>query len=177
MSHFNLAWFKEYKWLEYSIEKNVAYCLYCYLFKSDFGNQAGGNSFVTEGFSNWKKKERIEIHVRAHNSAHNQARQKCEALLNHTQSIITFFDKQSDQQKMLYRTRLTASVDCVHFLQQQGLAFCWSSWLILTLMEGQVDGSVVNVAIVTFTEREEQMDVKIAFLHGDFVTLRELINW
>jgi hypothetical protein len=117
MRRFNPAWFKEYKWLEYSIEKDAAYCLYCYLFKPDFGNQAGGDSFVTEGFSNWKEKERIEVHVGAHNSAHNQARQRCEALLNHTQSIITFFDKQSDQQKMLYKTRLNASVDCVRFLQ------------------------------------------------------------
>jgi hypothetical protein len=43
-------------------------------------------------------------------------------LLNHKQSIITFFDKQSDQQKRDFRTRLNASVDCIRFLQQQGLA-------------------------------------------------------
>jgi hypothetical protein len=118
MRRFNPAWFKEYKWLEYSILKDAAYCLYCYLFKLDIGKQVGGDSFVTEGFSNWKKKEKIEGHVGAHNSAHNQARRKCEALLNHKQSIITFFDKQSDQQKIVYKTRLNASVDCVRFLQQ-----------------------------------------------------------
>ena len=110
MRRFNSAWFKQYKWLEYSIEKDDAYCLYCYLFKLDFGNQLKGDLFVTEEFSNWKKKERIEVHIGAHNSVHNQARQKCEALLNHTQSIITFFDKKSDQQKMLYRTCLNASI-------------------------------------------------------------------
>jgi len=44
-------------------------------------------------------------------------------LLNQKQSIITFFDKQSDQQKMKYRTRLNASVDCIRILHQQGLAF------------------------------------------------------
>jgi hypothetical protein len=123
MRRFNPAWFKEYKWLEYNILKDAAYCLYCYLFKSDIGKQAGGDSFVTEGFSNWKKKKKIEGHVGAHNTAHNQARRKCEALLNHKQSIITFFDKQSDQQKIVYKTCLNASVDCVRFLQQQGLAF------------------------------------------------------
>ena len=42
MCRFNLAWFKEYKWLEYSIEKDAAYYLYCYLFKPNFGNQAEG---------------------------------------------------------------------------------------------------------------------------------------
>jgi hypothetical protein len=62
--------------------------------------------------------------VGAHNSTHNQARQRCEVLLNQKQSIIPFLDKQSNQQKMDYRTRLNASIDCIRFLQQQGLAFC-----------------------------------------------------
>ena len=63
MRRFNSAWFQEYKWLEYSILKDDAYCLYCYLFKLDIGKQARGDSFVTEGFSNGKKKEKIEGHV------------------------------------------------------------------------------------------------------------------
>jgi hypothetical protein len=45
-------------------------------------------------------------------------------LLNHKQSIIIFFDKQSYQQKIVYKIRFNASVDCIRFLQQQGLAFC-----------------------------------------------------
>jgi hypothetical protein len=45
-------------------------------------------------------------------------------LLNQKQSIITFFDKQLEKQKREYRIRLNASIDCIHFLQQQGLAFC-----------------------------------------------------
>jgi hypothetical protein len=50
------------------------YYLYCYLFKPDVGKEPGGDSFVTEEFSNWKKKEKIEGHVGVHNSAHNQTR-------------------------------------------------------------------------------------------------------
>jgi ABC-type phosphate transport system ATPase subunit len=61
--------------------------------------------------------------VGAHNNAHNQAQRRCEALLNQKQNIIKFFDKQSDQHKSDYRTHLNALVDCIHFLQQQGLAF------------------------------------------------------
>jgi hypothetical protein len=80
MRYFNPAWFNEYKWLEYNIKKDTAYCLYCYLFKSDFENQVRGDLFVIEEFSNWKKKEMIEVHVDAHNNTHNQARQECEAL-------------------------------------------------------------------------------------------------
>jgi len=50
---FNPAWFKEYSdWLEYNILIDVVYCLFCYLFKPDTGNQARGGSFVTEGLKN-----------------------------------------------------------------------------------------------------------------------------
>jgi hypothetical protein len=53
---FNTKWFKKYyDWLEYNILKDVAYCLFCYLFRPKTENQVRGNLFVTEGFKNWKK--------------------------------------------------------------------------------------------------------------------------
>ncbi|KAL4605598.1 hypothetical protein ACB092_09G041100 [Castanea dentata] len=88
---FNPVWFKDYpSWLEYSITKDAAYCLFCYLLRPDIGDQGGGDSFVTEGFRNWKKKEKLQNHVGDHNSAHNIAQRK---------------------------------LDCICFLQRQGLAF------------------------------------------------------
>ena len=95
----------------------------CYLFKPDIGEQAGGDSFVSEGFSNWKKKERFNIHVGGPFSAHNQAWRKCEVLLNQKQHIETILSKQSNQVRSEYRIRLNASVDCVRFLLRQGIAF------------------------------------------------------
>ncbi|KAL4032738.1 hypothetical protein IC575_005820 [Cucumis melo] len=89
---FNPIWFTEYpNWLEYSISKDAVYCLCCYLFKSEVGEQSGRDHFVSEGFSNWKKKEKLQTHVGGPNSAHNQAWGKCEALLNQKQQIATFF--------------------------------------------------------------------------------------
>ncbi|XP_057471022.1 uncharacterized protein LOC130759834 [Actinidia eriantha] len=121
---FNQAWYNEFpNWLEYSKAKDAAFCLCCYLFKPDIGDQAGGESFVGEGFSNWKKKEKLQVHVEGPNSAHNQAWSKCQNLLNQKQHIQTVFVKQSDQARMEYRTRLNASIDCVRFLLRQGLAF------------------------------------------------------
>ena len=45
-------------------------------------------------------------------------------MLNHRQSIQTIINKQLDVEKREYRTRLNALVDCICFLQRQGLAFC-----------------------------------------------------
>ena len=74
MCRFNPKWFKEYgSWLEYSIEKDAAYCLYCYLFRQDVGMQSGGDSFVTKEFNSCYKKEKLDLHVEGVNSTYNQA--------------------------------------------------------------------------------------------------------
>ena len=68
--HFNSAWFEEYgSWLEYNESKDAVFCLCCYPFKPNIREQGGGNCFVGEGYSNWKKKERFYIHVGGPNSA------------------------------------------------------------------------------------------------------------
>ncbi|KAL5540784.1 hypothetical protein UlMin_042397 [Ulmus minor] len=122
---FNHAWFQEYpNWLEYSIAKYAAFCLCCYLFKPIIGKQAGSDSFVSESFSNRKeKKKRFQTHVGGPSSIHNQAWRNCEALMKEKQHIETIISKQSKQAKKEYRIHLKASVDCVRFLLQQGLAF------------------------------------------------------
>ncbi|KAI5312652.1 hypothetical protein L3X38_041825 [Prunus dulcis] len=56
-------WFDEFDWLKYSISKDAAFCLYCYLFKSNF-EQVGSEAFTGAGFKNWKKgRERMKTHV------------------------------------------------------------------------------------------------------------------
>jgi hypothetical protein len=48
--------FDKYSWLEYSEEKDAAFCFVCYLFK-DRTNYVGGDSFVNEGFRQWNHHE------------------------------------------------------------------------------------------------------------------------
>ena len=57
------GWFDQYNWLEYSLKKNKAYCLCCYLFGDDVGQQGGRDTFVVEGFDNWGKKRALKTHV------------------------------------------------------------------------------------------------------------------
>ncbi|XP_042413662.1 uncharacterized protein LOC122002524 [Zingiber officinale] len=57
---------------EYSIAKDAAFCLYYYLFKADHGGQSGGDSFVTEGFKNWRKKDNFNEHVGNQSNIHNR---------------------------------------------------------------------------------------------------------
>ncbi|RWR97035.1 zinc finger MYM-type protein 1-like protein [Cinnamomum micranthum f. kanehirae] len=117
---FNPAWFKDYgSWLEYNIKKDAAFCLCCYL----FGEHARHDAFITQGFRNWRKKERIGDHVGGPKSAHNQAYEKCQNLLNQKQHIETIIVKQSDQARIEYRICLKATLDAIRFLLRQGLPF------------------------------------------------------
>ncbi|XP_008232717.2 PREDICTED: zinc finger MYM-type protein 1-like [Prunus mume] len=116
-------WFDEFDWLEYSVSKDAAFCLYCYLFKSNF-EQVGSEAFTGAGFKNWKKgRERMKVHVEPVGSVHNKAREAATNLMNQNTHIETAVSKHSEQACVAYRRCLIASIKCIKFLLRQGLSF------------------------------------------------------
>jgi hypothetical protein len=61
--------------LEYSVEKNKAYCFYCYLFKNDrMDDKFGYDAFTKARFSQWKNAYlALPKHVGGPSSIHNVA--------------------------------------------------------------------------------------------------------
>jgi len=117
---FNPKWFDEYgRWLEYSITEDAAYCLCCYLFKSKHSNKGGGEAFVSQGFRNWKKKERLNEHIGGPNSSHFVCLKACDDLMNHKQHIEVCLSNNSEQARLDYRVRLTATFDTLKYLLRQ----------------------------------------------------------
>ena len=47
---FRDVWYTKYDWIEYSVEKDAAFCFYCFLFKSL--TQSGHDAFTKKGFKN-----------------------------------------------------------------------------------------------------------------------------
>nr|XP_016444386.1 PREDICTED: zinc finger MYM-type protein 1-like [Nicotiana tabacum] len=126
MRQFSLGWFKgSYsRWLEYSVKKDAAFCLCCYLFKNDYVHGSTGDSFTKTGFKAWNKaSERLDLHVGKVNSLHHKCFNKMLDLSNQSQSIQVAFDKQSEKQRNEHRIRLNASIDVVRFLLYFGLSF------------------------------------------------------
>ncbi|XP_075111354.1 uncharacterized protein LOC107816308 [Nicotiana tabacum] len=82
------------KWLEYSISKDAAYCLCCYLFKNEHESHGNtGDAFTKNGFKAWNKAiERFKAHV-------------------------------GEKEKSESRRRLSASIDVARFLLRLGLPF------------------------------------------------------
>ena len=75
MRRFHAQWFCEYRWLEYSVHKDAAFCYVCYLFK-DSCKFAGVDAFVDGGFRNRNMKARIKRHAGKINSAHSEVEEK-----------------------------------------------------------------------------------------------------
>ncbi|CAL8994453.1 unnamed protein product [Prunus brigantina] len=122
---FLVKWFDSFVWLEYSKEKDAAFCLHCYLFKCDFDKQGKARSdvFTEKGFKNWRKGlENFRDHVGQVGSLHNKATQHCTDLKK--QHIETIVIKQTDQARINYHILLTTAVDCTRYLLRQGLPFC-----------------------------------------------------
>ncbi|XP_048498073.1 uncharacterized protein LOC125496612 [Beta vulgaris subsp. vulgaris] len=122
MRRFNVTWFNKYDWLEYSVEKDAAFCFVCYLFKDKIKSLGTHDCFVNGGFRGWNKTERFEMHVGDLNSSHNKAREKFDFFTKPKSSVIESFSSYTAEAQILYKSRLTYSLKCLRFLLGQGLA-------------------------------------------------------
>lgn len=124
LRQFCVSWFEKWDWLEYSIEKDAAFCFVCYLFKHEIEANPGGDAFVNGGFKSWNKSERFTKHVGGVKSVHNLPYEKYVNLRDgKKKSIIVSFDNVNDVNEKDYVVRLKASLACVRYLLRQGLAF------------------------------------------------------
>ncbi|KAJ1701028.1 hypothetical protein LUZ63_000807 [Rhynchospora breviuscula] len=121
---FQQTWFHEFDWLEYSVSKDAAYCLYCFLFFDRGKSEKFGSSvFAKQGYVNWKKTKEAFAH---HSSCktHANARLSCDDFMNQRTSVATKLNKYSKEEEKRYEIRLTSSLDVARFLIMQGDAFC-----------------------------------------------------
>ncbi|KAG2581312.1 hypothetical protein PVAP13_6KG086376 [Panicum virgatum] len=116
------VWFKQNKWLEYSVERDAAFCFVCYLFK-DKRKCPGGDTFVKGGWRNWHLKSRLKKHMGTVSSAHAEAQEKYDRFTTPRTSIRESIASNTTQYKALYKLRLTWTLKCLRFLLRQGLAF------------------------------------------------------
>lgn len=122
---FQRAWLDKFDWLEYSVDKEAAFCFHCFLFKKP--SQAirfGNDVFMKDGYTRWKTGlASFEKHVGGQSSYHNIARGDCDDFNNQQASVATKFPVYSKESEISYKIRLTASLDCARYLIAQGEAF------------------------------------------------------
>jgi hypothetical protein len=118
-------WLTQNDWLEYSIEKDAAYCFYCFLFKQQpLEAHFGHDAFSKEGYRNWKNAYLgLPQHVGGLASCHNRARTACEDFKNRRASVAHKIEAHSADAERKYETRVTASLDVAGFLIAQAHPF------------------------------------------------------
>jgi hypothetical protein len=120
---FQKAWFDEFDWLEYSESKDVAYCLYCYLFfNSAKTDKFGSSVFAHQGYVNWKKaKDTFSKHSVC--KTHAEARLKCDDFMNQRTSVGRKLVEIRNEEEKRYEIHLTSSLDVAKFIISQGQPF------------------------------------------------------
>ncbi|KAM7462726.1 hypothetical protein LguiA_030847 [Lonicera macranthoides] len=122
--HFQSGWFQKYLWLEYSIKKNRAYCLYCFLFET---NPPTRSAFTVEGFQSWKRigspKCSFLKHMGCTSLVHMSAVHYAEDLINPFQHIQRVLDAQSKEVVEKNRLRLKTSFIYARWLAFQACSF------------------------------------------------------
>jgi hypothetical protein len=122
---FQKKWFKQYNWLEYSVEKNKAYCFYCYLFRHDrIEKKFGHDAFTKVGFSQWKNGYlALPKHVGGPSSIHNFAVTSYYDFDNQRSSVRNKVSTHTKDALVQYETRVEASLSIVAYLALQGEPF------------------------------------------------------
>ncbi|XP_074347137.1 uncharacterized protein LOC141685964 [Apium graveolens] len=128
---FQKSWFDKFPWLEYSPEKDAAYCFYCFLFAKNPLGRCGSNTFTVKGFNSWRKVNNgKDCAFRCHvgkgdgsNSTHNFAAKCYYNLKNQPCHLEKIVEKHSAEEIKRNRMRLKISIDAIKWLTFQTCAF------------------------------------------------------
>jgi hypothetical protein len=106
------------------VNKDAAYCFYCFLFTPPRTNIFGNDAFTKVGFRNWKNgKKGFREHVQSIDGCHNIARKRAIDFKNQRQSVAHVWSAWSMEDEEKHKARITIILGIVRFLLLQALAF------------------------------------------------------
>jgi hypothetical protein len=102
------SWFDQFDGLEYSVAKNAAFCLYCYLFKPQKTSNFGNDALAKVGFKNWNKgKDSFMEHAQAIDGFHSNVRKGAIDFKSQRQSVEHVWTVTSVAEHEAYKAHLT----------------------------------------------------------------------
>lgn len=117
---FSAGWYDIYKWLEYSITQDSAYCFVCRFFHT---KNDGKTVFVNLGYRNWKKANSAEGFKKHENSeVHKQAEISYTDFSSASPSIAVQIDQAHARTVNENRHYISVIIEALRFLSVQGLA-------------------------------------------------------
>ena len=134
---FSPKWYNDYPYIEYSIEKDMAYCFVCKLFSPHGINAEKSEEVWTEGFNNWckamgsqgkGKQGKIPTHFQS--NSHKAALMDYATFCNQSEHVDLLLDKEKrakiiEEEKIIKKHRdvIVMMLDISRTLARQGLSF------------------------------------------------------
>ena len=121
--NFSSTWYKAFPWLSLCITKKKAFCCYCRYCSNNklLGMlKKGEETFVTNGFDNWKKACK-KFHQHSLSDLHKEAVLKIE-LMNQQDNVFTLIQKNLASDQQSHPEMLLRQISSLKFLLKQGLA-------------------------------------------------------
>ncbi|XP_060881711.1 zinc finger MYM-type protein 1-like [Metopolophium dirhodum] len=118
---FRSQWYNECDWLEYSVQRNAAFCFVCRTFGSE---NSGENIWIKSGFNNWQK---FLVKSKKHSSTSthltNLSKMCAYKSSLKTGSVVTQLSSAHKKQVEINRKYMSSLIDVVLYLAKQGIAF------------------------------------------------------
>jgi hypothetical protein len=116
---FNCQYYKDYNWLEYSIEKSLVFCFTCRHFNHDYKNNK--NEAFVNGTGDWKN---ISKNFFRHDASkhHKNTYQHWVNRVSNQKSVAEKLSSAYANEAKLNRKNLSSIINAIYFLAKQGLA-------------------------------------------------------
>ncbi|KAL4104832.1 hypothetical protein QTP88_020108 [Uroleucon formosanum] len=116
---FRSQWYTECEWLEYSVQRNAAFCFVCRV----FGPENSEDAWTRTGFSNWQKFiVKLKSHLATINHKTNESRMmafKCSQKAGSVVTQLSSFHKEEVAKNCMYMSSL---IEIILYIAKQGIA-------------------------------------------------------
>ncbi|CAD6226544.1 unnamed protein product [Miscanthus lutarioriparius] len=114
------SWLGQFDWLQYNIDKDAAYCFYCYLCKPQKTSNVGNATFTKVGFKNWKNtNDAFKEHAQAIDCFRSNARKGALHFNNQRKSVQHVWTVTSAADEEAYKARLTTMLEMLEWYRKK----------------------------------------------------------
>ncbi|KAL4131560.1 hypothetical protein QTP88_008853 [Uroleucon formosanum] len=140
---FRGQWYNECNWLEYSVQRNAAFCFVCQTFGSE---NSGENVWIKSGFNNLQKfLVKSKKHISTSTHLTNLSKMCAYKSSLKTGTVVTQLSSFHKKQVEINRKYMSSLIDVVLYLAKQGIAFRGHNENLDSLNQGNVPYGIFKV--------------------------------
>ncbi|XP_022180454.1 zinc finger MYM-type protein 1-like [Myzus persicae] len=116
---FRCQWYTECDWLEYSVQRNAAFCFVCRI----FGPENSEDAWTRTGFNNWKKLiVKLKSHLATINHKTNESKMMAYKSSEKTGSVVTQLSSFHKEEVARNCKFMSSLIEIILYIAKQGIA-------------------------------------------------------